>query len=484
MKKIFIVATLFLTLIHAVVVADYRMDECYWLDNAGGVIDDVKDTTINQLDGTSHGLSATYLGTLLNKAPICMASNFNAIGDFVDVPNNVLLTTSNTFSFSFWMRPNAPVAIGHQLLLSKTTNYADGFSVYTYWSGAVNYLLFQLGNGVSWNYAYTTSFVANQWTHVSGTYDGLNIKLYINGVLLVTKPYSFGVVNVNNPLLIGQGVSGFYQYSGSLDEVKLYNHTLTTLEINTIYTNELAGNNYDGTARVCPLCDANVTAGVWSLVGVPADLRTAAVKDVSTVFDEFPIGSYNVPANVDGWVVIKRTYSATDNNSSYGIVPYTGTPLVFGEGYWLISKLSGAWSENGLPQVDYNSTNVACVIQPCVEMNLMVPNANLSPGTGRNRNNMLGFIGKKPINWADCRIVVTDVNGTVAYTLNAAATAGYIDNQIWQYNPGAVGANANGYTTCNDTTPGGCKLEPYKGFWLILLPKSVGTTVRLLLPKG
>jgi len=486
MKKIFIVATLFLTLIHAVVVADYRMDECYWLDNAAGVIDDVKDTTVNQSDGTSHGLSATYLGTLLNTAPICMASNFNAVGDFVDVPNNVSLTTSNTFSFSFWMRPNTPVAIGHQLLLSKTINYADGFSVYTYWSGAFNYLLFQLGNGVNWNYAYTTSFVANQWTHVSGTYDGLNIKLYVNGALLVTTPYALGVANVNNPLLIGQGVGGFYQYSGALDEVKLYNHTLTALEVNATYSNELAGKDYNGTLRVCPTCDANTTAGIWGLVGVPADLRTAVNKDVANVFDEFNASSYNVPANADGWVVFKRDYNATNNASSSSIVPYTGLPLQFGQGYWLLSKVGQTWSENGLPNVDYNSTNPNCITNRCVEIDLTsvnlnfgAPNNDPNDGSGKNRNNMLGFVGHTPVNWADCRFLI---NG-VSYTPTDANLSGFADKQVWQYNPGAGGADANGYTTCNDVTPGGCKLEPYKGFWVILHGTTKNKTVKLLIPK-
>ncbi len=480
-EKIIIVVFLASTTLYSSVVADYRMDECYWLDNAGGIIGDVKESN-NSLNGTSYGTAQTYLGTALNTAPICMASDFNATGDFVDVPNNVLLTTTNTFSISAWIRPKT-FASTYELLVSKTSNFVDGFSFYTYWNGATGFIVFLIGNGATSQLSYAV-INANVWSHVVATYDGATINLYLNGVLAFSNPYVGGILNVNTPLLIGKDPFNFYQYHGAMDEVKLYNTTLTPAAITSIYTNELAGKNYDGTLRVCPLCDTNVTAGIWSLVGVPADFRTAAVKDVATVFDEFPIGSYNVPANVDGWVVQKRTYSATDNNSSYTILPYTGTPLVFGEGYWLISKVGRAWSENGLPQVDYNSTNIACVTQPCVEMNLTVPNPNIGNGTGGKRINMLGFVGQKPINWADCRIVVTDVNGTVAYTPSAAAASGYIDSQVWQYNPGLLGSNANGYTTCTDTSPGGCKLEPYKGFWLILFSKTVGTTVQLLLPKG
>jgi hypothetical protein len=222
-------------------------------------------------------------------------------------------------------------------------------------------------------------------------------------------------------------------------------------------------------------------------VGIPADLRTDPNNTIANVFDEFNASSYNVPANADGWVVFQRDYNATNNASSYSVVPYMGTPMKFGQGYWLISKVNNTWSENNLTSVDYNSTNPACVTNSCVEINLTPVNLNFgapafdpNDGSGKNRNNMLGFVGHTPVNWKDCRILI---NGT-AYTPSAAAAAGYMSNQVWQYNPGVGGANANGYTTCSDISVGGCKLEPYKGFWVILYGKTKGTTVKLLIPKG
>jgi len=368
---------------------------------------------------------------------------------------------------------------------SKAYNWDDGWGLIHYSGDANNRIRFFV-NG----YWITTraNLTLNVWNHVVATYDRNRMRLYVNGVQASSKSYTTAINNsaIADPIRIAYDSPGDDEYIGGVDEVKVWDHALTATEITTIYNNENAGNNYDGTPRTCPTCGTTTLAGVWGLIGIPADLRTATNKDVANVFDEFPSASYNVPANADGWVIFKRDYSTTDNSSSYSIVPYTGMPLVFGQGYWLATQATVSWGTNGLPGVDYNSTNAACVTSSCVEIDLTevtlnfgAPDNDFNDGSGANRNNMLGFTGNKPVNWADCRILI---NGT-AYTPSAAEAAGYMDKQVWQYNPGVGGADANGYTTCDDTTPGGCKLEPYKGFWVILYGLTKNATVKLLLPK-
>ncbi len=489
MKIVLYMLLFSLTSLYAVVVVDYRMDECYWMGNAGGIIDDVKDATANQLDATSYNNANTFDVNTSGGTSPCKGGRFDGVNDYLDTADNPLLTTGNNFSIATWVYLNN-TANQYEIIAHKTTNYVNGFTFYIYRNGAINYVILLIGTtGFNRTIVYTT-INELQWYHLVATYDGAVMRLYVNGVQVATANRTGGILNANTPLTIGTGLGGSYDFNGDLDELKIYNHTLTAAEVSTIYTNELAGNNADGTPRVCPTCSTSAVAGIWGLIGVPADLRTAVNKDVANVFDEFPAASYNVSANADGWVLFQRDYSTVDNNSSYSLVPSTGSPLQFGQGYWLISKATQAWSENGMPPVDYNSTDPNCVANACVEIDLTpvtlnfgAPDFDPNDGTGANRNNMLGFVGDKPVNWADCRIVITDVNGTTTYTPSGAELAGYMDKQVWQYNPGVNGANANGYTTCDDTTPGGCKLEPYKGFWLILYGPTKGKTVKLLVPK-
>ena len=143
--------------------------------------------------------------------------------------------------------------------------------------------------------------------------------------------------------------------------------------------------------------------------------------------------------------------------------------------------MDGSWSENGAAGVDYNATNSACTASHCIEIDLRSVTHDFAvdgdDGTGSYRYNMSGFVGKKPVKWADCRFII---DGT-AYTPSGAESAGYALKQIWQYNPGN-GADSNGYTTCDDTMAT-CLLEPYKGLWIELRGPTKGKTVKLLIPK-
>jgi hypothetical protein len=466
-------------------VIDYRFDECYWLNGSGGVIADVKDSSGNLNHATSESLATVDTNT----RQICASGSFGQNGDRVTTDNASVLGALNTqLTISVWLYPTAFNEWSSAVQKVTNDGWTDGFG-FIHESGDGTNITFYINNAFSGTGRVSTSLTMNTWNHIVGVYDGTNVSIYRNGVLVDSSAYSTTIINSVQPLTIGNDfLSASYNdvWEGNIDEVKIWEDVLDSTEISTIYNNEFAQKNLDGSERVCKVCDTNASAGIWGLIGIPADFRTAINKDVADVFDEFPSGSYNVPSNSDGWIVFKRNYSISDNSSSYSIVPYTGESLEFGQGYWLLSKVDQSWSENGLPSTDYNATNSACPADSCVEIDLTPVSKNFSApdndpndGSGPNRNNMLGFIGQEPVNWSDCRIIVDGIS----YTPSASESAGYSEKQIWQYNPGDLGANANGYTTCDDITPGTCKLEPYKGFWLILHGKTKGKTVKLLIPK-
>jgi len=470
-------------------VVDYRMDECYWLDSAGGVISDVKDSGKNHFHATSSGVASIIQNT--GVPPLCNYGNFTAQPDLVDTNDGTAGDTAAGITVSVWLKPAAMTNWQAIVTKSKAYNWNDGWGLAHYSGQADTEIRFFVND--YFNNSIIGTLTLNTWNHVVATYDNTTMRLYINGTEVSNLTYSASIINsaVTDPIRIAYDDNRDDEYIGGVDELKVWDKALTAAEVLTIYDNESKSKSFDGTPRVCPTCEGNLTAATWGLVGIPADLRTAANKDVADVFDEFPGATYATRGDPNDWVVFKRDYNAVTNASSYSIVPYTGVPLENGKGYWILSSVSKVWSENGLPTVDYNSTNPACVTNACIEIDLLSPNKNFGApdfdpddGTGPYRNNMLGFVGHVPVDWADCRIVVSDANGTISYTPSGAATAGYADKQIWQYNPGANNANSNGYTTCDDTIPGGCKLEPYKGFWVRLNGTTKGKSVKLLIPKA
>ena len=97
------------------------------------------------------------------------------------------------------------------------------------------------GNGRTYNaYAGSTLLTAGNWYHVGYTYDGTTVKLYVNGNL--DKSYTitdmaFGpdyIQCFNWSLGDGNAVYTGYSLNGSLNDVRIYDHTLSTKEIKEI----------------------------------------------------------------------------------------------------------------------------------------------------------------------------------------------------------------------------------------------------------
>jgi hypothetical protein len=322
------------------------------------------------------------------------------------------------------------------------------------------------------------------WHFISVRYEGSTLSLSVDNEN-ATASVSGSIDNASNrPLLLASGQNTAY-FNGKMDEIKIFGVALGDDEITTLKAHDEAGDDYTGIQRGAVSCVAAIEEHTWELIGIPADFRSASntKTTVADIFDDDMGGTYGTD-----WRVYRRDYNTTDNNSSYHYMAL-GDTLKFGAGYWLGSKINGNWSENGAVSVDYNSSTNGtndCPAERCVEIwltpvsldNTATPPDDLN-GSGPYRYYMTGFIGKIPVNWADCRLIISDADGSnrELMTPSDANATGYMANEIWKYDP-----NSSGYATCTDTDAE-CKLEPYKGFWVELHGPTKNKTVKLLIPK-
>jgi hypothetical protein len=122
----------------------------------------------------------------------------------------------------------------------------------------------------------------NQWSYVATTYDGANIKLYINGNLDKTISVTGSITNSANSLFVGSLEPGWdsYEFAGRIDEVKIYNSALTADEIKldmnqgkslvggSAGTTASGGASYSADRSYCPPGDTTATCspiGEWKL---------------------------------------------------------------------------------------------------------------------------------------------------------------------------------------------------------------------------
>ena len=288
---------------------EYRMDECYWLDNSNGIIGDVKDNSQNAYDATSYNTASVTVGQVNN------AGWFSNDGDLAETEDATAGNTNSELTVSFWVKLDEQLG-QWAVIVTKTASYSwnNGWGFVNPDASASDTLRFFI-NGYNATNAFidTTLTVADGWTHFAVTYDSVNLRLYKNSVEVPDSPKANGngITNSADPLRIAFDDIRDATLKGNIDEVKIWNVALTEGKINAIYTNEGSGNlNYDGTTRAPITCDATVNANSWELVGIPIDLRT----DSKTVAETFQgmTGTYDTD-----WRVYRRDYSDTNNSSWY-----------------------------------------------------------------------------------------------------------------------------------------------------------------------
>ena len=178
-------------------------------------------------------------GTLVN-GPLRVAGNIGSsalqldgVNDHVNVPDSNSLDLSNRFTFAFWFKPSQ--------LLNGSSGRKDLFQKFlSYWL-ILNYpandgkLSFVLNSGSPTVKSTTSSWNANQWYHVAATYDGVTMKLYINGVLEGTTPTALLPVNTTNPLQIGGNSAQGFWFPGAMDDVRLYGSPLSAALVADLY---------------------------------------------------------------------------------------------------------------------------------------------------------------------------------------------------------------------------------------------------------
>ena len=128
-------------------------------------------------------------------------------------------------------------------MLFRSRGTAGGFYLIQLNTGAIECrLLNSAGTLYTYN-APNLTIVPQVWQHYAWVYNGSNISLYRNGVLLGGVAASGTISATNIPFTIGKSpLSGFnFLYNGRIDEVSVWNKALTATEIQDMMTNELTG---------------------------------------------------------------------------------------------------------------------------------------------------------------------------------------------------------------------------------------------------
>lgn len=192
---------------------------CWWkLDN------DVKDSSSSGNNGTIVG-TPTYVAT----GKLGASLKLNGTTDYINCGNAASLNTTDLVTLSAWVKPTTFGNSAYQTLISK------GDHAYVLAQTNTNYMQIAIYDGAWYqsNSAVVTSTMNDTWHHVAGTYDGTQLRTYVDGEMVASLLHA-GVI-ATNTYFLAIGTNSEYAttrlFNGEMDDVRIYHGVLPTSEI-------------------------------------------------------------------------------------------------------------------------------------------------------------------------------------------------------------------------------------------------------------
>lgn len=305
-------------------------------------------TMVDASGQSNHG---TITGATRTTGKYGNALTFGNTTKYATVPNSNALSSSaldisgKGLTISFFAKITNTGS--DQVLIDKPWNSTS--YPYPYYQYGVEFtasrktFTLYLGDTSGSSYTYDLSAPLGTWTHIAFTYDGANVKGYVDGVLKFTTPATFSIQAKGNPLRIGLDHTGGQPTIGSLDEIRIYNRALSLSEVQSAMNTSIAtslppkgllGNQTVGSAD-------SMTKGI-----------ATAFKTTASVTGQVTSLPIYVDKSSASTTLIAGIYK--DNNGH----PGTLMPTSDGKGRavgTLSSPKVGAWNQVPLPAIAVNA---------------------------------------------------------------------------------------------------------------------------------
>jgi hypothetical protein len=185
---------------------------------------------------------------------------------YVDIPRSDSLEPSSNITVEAWIKPIKMTTgeLVYNVITKRINEHEAPYNSYILADGGLNSPSNWYANITTTNGGGSTpgtNYIGwGTWTHMAMSYDGLNLRYYLNGSHVATTSTTGPILYSDLSLRIGKAKipqfdDGFY---GFIDEVRIWNRTLTQNDIKNNMYKELQGaesglvgywNFNDGTAK-------------------------------------------------------------------------------------------------------------------------------------------------------------------------------------------------------------------------------------------
>lgn len=251
----------------------------------------------------------------------------------------------------------------------------------------------------------TTDIPVGTWTHIAGTYDGTNLKIFVNGVEENSVAFSDPLVTSDNEMKIGGGlVSDTEYFSGDIGEVRLWKVARTEVEISDSYNQQLTGNEN-------------------GLVGYYMFNEGSGITAYNAASNEMYDGTLiNDPARVSGPVI--SSWNCSDEMTQKPTVtinePNSGTDIISAcNSYTWIDDVTYTESNNTAMHTLTNADGCDSI----VTLNLTINTVNTTVSVDE-LTIMADAVGAD-YQWVDCDNGNAEISGETGQSFTASSNGNY-----------------------------------------------------------
>ena len=200
-------------------------------------MDEGTGTTTADLSGNNN------TGTLTNSPTWVTSSNcksgncisFDGVDDHVIVANSSSVGPA-VMTVSTWARTLNNSVI--QEFVSKTEGGSYNLGINFWSANSLSWVAYIAGNYRAAEKS--SSIMNNTWHHITGTFDGSTIRLFLDGVQVGSYNQAGTISTITTPLCFGAEAgpticNGGRFLQGNLDDIRIYNRALSVDEVKSIY---------------------------------------------------------------------------------------------------------------------------------------------------------------------------------------------------------------------------------------------------------
>lgn len=314
---------------------DYRMDECSWSGTAG----EVKDSSGNDYNATAKGTTLPQLSNqIINNGSLFQRTN----QQYVQVPTLQINKPNfnDGFTVTAWAKFSGNASDGSWERIFDFGNGDSANNIFLGRQDTSNNLVLGIHESTSGDqYLVATGAISDtNWHLWAVSCNGASCILYKDGVNIAsstTMKIPSNIARTSN--YIGKSNWPDAYFEGGIDEFKVFDESLSTTQIATIYANELAKKNYDGNIRNGIVCKS-ICKSIKDEYATTTNGYYYVNEAIASAFNLKPFEIYcegmNTDTNITQYLptVINQSNSANSNFKFNAIVNskyYTSTDKTY-----------------------------------------------------------------------------------------------------------------------------------------------------------